>query len=47
MTHELNRNDEAEGGPANDDRLPEATSLPVFSDVADSDLPELQEDLED
>lgn len=47
MTHEHLPNDEAQEGPEHDQRLPDATSLPEFSDVEESLAPPLDHDLED
>lgn len=37
MTHEATPHDEHNHGPEYDDRLPDATSVPVYGDPADSD----------
>ncbi len=36
MTHERNPNAEAQGGPQQDDRLPNAWERPVFADPAEA-----------
>jgi hypothetical protein len=47
MTHEHEPNDEHPDGPEHDDKLPDAPSVPEFSDVNDSLAPPLDHDLED
>jgi hypothetical protein len=43
MTHEHTRSDEV-NGPEHDHTLPDADSIPVHDDPADSDAPPLAED---
>jgi hypothetical protein len=44
MTHEQTPNGEHPGGPEHDGSLPDADSIPVFDDPADSDAPALPEE---
>jgi hypothetical protein len=47
MTHERMQNDEAEGGPENDDRLPDAVSIAVSDGPDDLDPVEQPDEWDD
>jgi hypothetical protein len=47
MTHEHIANGEHADGPEHDHNLPDADSIPVFDDPAESDAPPLADDEDD